>query len=38
MQGGAVKNMHPYLTADIPGTGGAIKESPEDFIVSEIPA
>jgi len=32
------KNMHPYLTADIPGTGGAIKESPEDFIVSEIPA
>lgn len=30
--------MHPYLTADIPGTGGAIKESPEDFIVTEIPA
>lgn len=30
--------MHPYLTADIPGTGGAIKESPDDFIVSEIPA
>lgn len=31
-------NMHPYLTADIPGTGGVIKESPADFIVSEIPA
>jgi len=30
--------MHPYLTADIPGTGGVIKESPEDFIVTEIPA
>ena len=27
-----------YLTADIPGTGGAIKGSPEDFIVEEIPA
>lgn len=30
--------MHPYLTADIPGTGGVIKESPDDFIVNEIPA
>jgi tRNA pseudouridine13 synthase len=30
--------MHPYLTADIPGTGGVIKESPDDFIVTEIPA
>jgi len=30
--------MHPYLTADIPGTGGAIKESPDDFAVYEIPA
>jgi tRNA pseudouridine13 synthase len=30
--------MHPYLTADIPGTGGVIKESPDDFIVSEIQA
>lgn len=30
--------MHPYLTADIPGTGGQIKESPEDFRVDEIPA
>ena len=38
MQGGAVKDRHPYLTADITGTGGAIKESPDDFIVSEIPA
>jgi len=38
MPGGAVKNRHPYLTADIHGTGGVIKESPDDFIVSEIPA
>ena len=30
--------MHPYLTADTPGTGGVIKESPEDFAVYEIPA
>jgi len=30
--------MHPCLTADIPGTGGVIKESPDDFIVTEIPA
>jgi len=30
--------MHPYLTSDIPGTGGVIKEFPEDFIVTEIPA
>jgi tRNA pseudouridine13 synthase len=30
--------MHPYLTADIPGIGGIIKETPEDFVVSEIPA
>ncbi len=30
--------MHPYLTADIPGCGGTIKESPEDFHVEEIPS
>lgn len=30
--------MHPYLTADIPGCGGTIKESPEDFLVEEIPS
>lgn len=30
--------MNPYLTSHIPGTGGAIKESPEDFHVAEIPA
>ena len=29
--------MHKYLTADIPGTGGLIKETPEDFLVAEIP-
>ncbi|UFS68864.1 tRNA pseudouridine(13) synthase TruD [Geomonas sp. RF6] len=27
-----------YLTAGIPGTGGVIKETPEDFVVEEIPA
>lgn len=26
------------LTADIPGTGGLLKERPEDFLVEEIPA
>jgi tRNA pseudouridine13 synthase len=25
----------PYLTADLPGTGGAIKAAPEDFVVEE---
>lgn len=30
--------VHPYLTAGIPGIGGAIKESPEDFLVEEIPS
>jgi tRNA pseudouridine13 synthase len=28
----------PYLTADLPGTGGIIKESPDDFRVDEIPS
>ena len=26
-----------YLTPDLPGTGGFIKERPEDFLVEEIP-
>lgn len=26
-----------YLTADIPGTGGVLKQRPEDFLVEEIP-
>lgn len=30
--------LHGYLTADIPGCGGSIKETPEDFLVSEIPS
>ena len=30
--------MQRYLTAEIPGTGGAIKGSPEDFLVEEIAA
>ena len=29
---------YPYLTSDIPGCGGVLKQSPEDFIVTEIPA
>ena len=29
--------MLKYLTADIPGAGGVIKETPEDFLVAEIP-
>ena len=28
----------PYLTADLPGITGRLKEVPEDFIVEEIPA
>lgn len=28
----------PLLTADLPGTGGTIKITPEDFIVDELPA
>lgn len=28
----------PYLTCQIPGVGGVIKESPEDFLVEEIPS
>lgn len=31
-------NFHPYLTSAIPGCGGTIKESPEDFLVEEIPS
>ena len=27
----------PYLTANLPGCGGLLKSSPEDFIVEEIP-
>lgn len=34
----AGKQPHPYLTAEIAGVGGAIKESPEDFYVEEIPS
>jgi tRNA pseudouridine13 synthase len=30
-------HLHKYLTADIPGIGGAIKETPEDFLVAELP-
>jgi tRNA pseudouridine13 synthase len=27
-----------FLTAEVPGTGGVIKQRPEDFLVEEIPA
>ncbi|MHC4938369.1 MAG: tRNA pseudouridine(13) synthase TruD [Planctomycetota bacterium] len=27
----------PYLTAELPGTGGELKQAPEDFRVDEIP-
>src|SRR5271163_2118658 len=27
----------PYLTPDLPGVGGTIKNRPEDFFVQEIP-
>jgi len=30
--------MQSYLTVQIPGTGGVIKETPGDFLVTEIPA
>jgi tRNA pseudouridine13 synthase len=33
--GGALQR---YLSAEVPGTGGAIKGTPEDFVVEEIPA
>jgi tRNA pseudouridine13 synthase len=28
----------PYLTSDLPGTGGTLRASPEDFRVEEVPA
>ncbi|GEJ56907.1 tRNA pseudouridine(13) synthase TruD [Anaeromyxobacter diazotrophicus] len=28
----------PFVTADLPGSGGAVKASPEDFRVDEVPA
>jgi tRNA pseudouridine13 synthase len=28
---------HAYLTADLPGSGGVIRKTPEDFEVTEIP-
>ena len=31
-------NLPPLLTSDLPGIGGRIKQSPEDFEVEEIPA
>lgn len=29
--------MHNYLTATLPGTGGTLRQEPEDFFVEEIP-
>ncbi|KAB0663550.1 tRNA pseudouridine(13) synthase TruD [Oryzomonas japonica] len=31
-------SLRPYLTASLPGIGGTIKESCDDFLVEEIPA
>lgn len=31
-------NLLPYLTADLPGIGGRLKDHPADFVVEEIPA
>ncbi|MEZ4366792.1 MAG: tRNA pseudouridine(13) synthase TruD [Kofleriaceae bacterium] len=28
----------PYLTAELPGTGGVLRAAPEDFVVDEVPA
>lgn len=28
----------PYLTADLPGTAGVLRASPDDFVVDELPA
>jgi len=28
----------PFLTAAVPGCGGAFKGTPEDFMVEELPA
>jgi tRNA pseudouridine13 synthase len=28
----------PYLTADLPGVGGTLKQEPDDFVVEELPA
>lgn len=32
-------NIHdlPYLTAEVPGVGGVIKQRPQDFVVEEVP-
>ncbi len=27
----------PYVTADLPGTGGVLRASPDDFVVEEVP-
>ncbi len=32
-----MNNVLPYLTSDLPGIGGKIKDSVEDFLVEEIP-
>ena len=32
------ENSLPYLTADLPGTGGILKQELEDFVVEEVPA
>ncbi len=38
MSGSEDKRISPYLTAELPGIGGVIKETPDDFMVEEIPS
>ena len=33
-----INQEHPYLTSSLPGIGGTIKESADDFLVEEIPS
>ncbi|MEZ4394047.1 MAG: tRNA pseudouridine(13) synthase TruD [Polyangiales bacterium] len=33
-----MEQTHPYLTASLPGTGGALRASVDDFVVDELPS
>src|SRR5690349_23709329 len=37
-RGAMVDDLVPVLTADLPGTGGAIRTTADDFVVDEVPA
>ncbi len=34
----AIQERLPFATPDLPGSGGRVKDAPEDFVVEEIPA